>query len=149
MLCIHSILNQLDDRDNQIRGVVPVKQVVDIRLVHLLHASIHLFAERRQQHNRTIRQNSLCLFRKIPYLIASGTVNDQYQVKYTICIICIINQSDRFPRRLCTHDSRRITQIQFQVLLCYLYVDTAILLECKTVVVIANQQNPPHALRHQ
>ena len=81
VLCIHPILNQLDDRDNQIRGIIPVKQVVDIRLIHLLHASIHLFAERRQQYDRTVWQNPFRLFRKIPYLIASGTVNNQNQVK--------------------------------------------------------------------
>ena len=45
MRCVHAVLDQLDDSDDQVRRVVPVEEIVDVRAVMLLNAVVYLLAE--------------------------------------------------------------------------------------------------------
>ena len=143
---IEPVLYQLDDGDDQVSGVIPVKEIVHIGLILLLNTPVHLFAERRQQHNRTGRQHLLGLLRKLPHIVSSGTIDHDDQIK-PFAIRPYPFQ--RLLRRLGTGDRRRIAQIQLRILLGDLHVDAAVFLQCKTVIVIAYQQDPPDTFRHQ
>ena len=77
---VHPVLNQFDDGYNQVGGVIPVEEVVDVGFVLLLHAPVYLFAERRKDDNRTFGQLLFRFRREIPHFVASGAIHHQDQI---------------------------------------------------------------------
>ena len=111
-----------------------------MRLVLFLDTPVYLFAERREEHDRTFRQYCLRLCSEIPHFASAGAIDQHDEVK----TLALLNECEGFVRGLGACDSGRVTEVEFQVLLRDLHVDTAILLECKTVVVVANEENAPY-----
>ena len=146
---VHAVLYQLDDRDDEVGGVVPVKEIVDVALVVLLDTVVYLFAEGGEQDDRAVRHQGLGQFGEFEHIQLAYAIHrdDEVEGQFLGCL-AFLDDRERLARRLSTGDSRRIAQIQLRVLLRDLHVDTTVLLERKTVVVIAHEQDALHALLH-
>ena len=107
---------------------------------------IDLFAEGRKEHNRTIGQGLLGLGCELPYFVSSGAIDEDDEVKRLVLRFRFLDNRERLGGRFSARDSGRVTKVEFQILLRYLHVDTTILLECKTVIVIAHKEDAPYAL---
>ena len=107
---------------------------------------IDLFAKGRKEHNRTIGQGLLGLGCELPYFVSSGAIDEDDEVKRLVLRFRILDDRVCLGGCLGARDSGRVTKVELQILLRYLHVDTTILLECKTVIVIAHKENAPHAL---
>ena len=149
MLRIQAVLYQFDDSDDEIRGVIPVEEIIDVRAVVLLNAVINLLAERRKQDNRTFSHSAFRLFGKIKHIEFADAVHGEDEVKRQfISRFALLNDGKRFSGRFCTRDRRRIREVQLGIFLRNLHVNTAVLLECKTIVVVAHKEYSFDALLH-
>ena len=81
VLGVETVLYQFDDGDNQVGGVIPVKEIINLALVLLLEASVHLFAEGGKNDNRALRISFFRLRSKIPHFASSCAIDDQNEVK--------------------------------------------------------------------
>ena len=114
-------------------------------LVFMLDAVIHFFRERRKQDKRRIGIELFQFSRKSEGIHHSGVVHRNDKVE----LLTTPNHFQGFHFRFSTHNSRRITQIKIRIFLRNLHVQTAIFLQQKIVVVIANEKDALYSPRHQ
>ena len=146
---IQAVLYQFDDSDDEIRGVIPVEEIIDVRAVVLLNAVINLLAEGREQDDRTSGHPVFRLFGKIKDIEFAHAVHGEDKVKRQfLCSFAFLNDGKRFSGRFRTRDRRRIREVQFGVFLRDLHVNTTVLLECKTIVVVAHKEYSFDAFLH-
>ena len=65
---IHAVLNQFDDRDDQVCGVIPVEEIIDIGAVMSLDTTVYLFAEGREQYDRAFGHAVFGLLGELEYI---------------------------------------------------------------------------------
>ena len=131
---VHLVLDELDDGNDEVGGVVPVEIEVDGAAVVLLDAVVHLLAECREEYDRAVGLQAFGLLGKLPDLVAAGAVDDGYEVK----AFAQMHFHERFVRGLSPYDSRRVAQVKLGILLCYLHVYSSVFLQGKAVVVVAH-----------
>ena len=145
VLGIHTILNELDDGNNQVGRVIPAEYIVNIRGIGLFNLAINLLREVCQKHHRRCRRNLLHLVREGVYIHLTDIVHRNDKVK----MVCALDKLKCLNSRLYTGDRWRVTKVELRVLLCNLNLQTTILLKGVAVITIAHKQYSTNPSTHQ
>ena len=142
---IHSVLNQLDDGDDQVGIAVPAEDVVESRAILLLDTAIDILREAGQQHHRHLRIALLDDAREGKHIGLTHVVHRQNEVESTLRFEAF----ERFGGRTDTRQRGGITHIEVHILLIDLRLDVAVLFEDIAVVAATNEQDFVDSVAHK
>ena len=142
---IHPILDQFDDRQNQIGISMPTKNVINGGTVLLFNATVYIFRIVDQQHIGQIGMQGFELFRKMEHIQITDIEHADHQIE----IVALLQHLHRLGRTAHARKRRGITQIQLHVFPVDLHLQTSVLFKCIGIVATTNQQNTSNATAHQ
>ena len=144
MFQIHFIFQQFDDRNQQIGIAQPTEYIFKYAQVFMLHPftySIRKWGKNNQRYGRIFLFYMTPDIESVTIVCPGHTYN---QVEHCIVELypCIF-----FSRDLCK--PRRVTQTQIHVLVKYLFINTPIVFQHKSIIRICNQKHIENTFRHQ
>ena len=142
---VHPVLDQLDDRQDQVGVAVPAEDIVNRRTVFALYAAVNILRQVGQQHERNFGMQRLELFREVEYVEIPDIEHTDNQVK----IIFTLQQLQRLGRTAHPRERRRVAQVQLHILVVELHLQAPVLFEGIGIIAAADQQNPADAPAHQ
>ena len=142
---IHSILDQLDDGDNQIGIAVPAEDVVQSRTILLLDATIDILREASQQHHGHLRVALLDDAREGKHIGLAHVVHRQNEVETTLRLQTL----QRLGSRADARQRGRVAHIEVHILLVDLRLDVAVLFENIAVVAATYEQDLVDSVAHK
>ena len=142
---VHPILDQLDDGDYDVRAVVPAEDVVYARLVSLRDLAEYLLRVAAQEHHGHFRIALLRFVREGEHIQLAHIVHGDREVE----LLPRLEHFQGLDRGLHPHDSRRVTQVQFQIIGRDEGLDVAVFLEGIAVVIVADEQDSANPPLHQ
>ena len=141
---VHLVLNELDDREDEIGVAEPAEDVVEDGEVLVLHAARDAVGERREHDAGYVRRESLdgaCHVEGVVVGVARHT-DDQVDVGG-------LQRLARLFRRAHLRERRRIAQAEVHILVEDFFVNPPVVLKHEGVVGIGNYQDVEDAARHE
>ena len=143
---VHAILNQLDNRNQQVGVSQPAEHVFKNSEINVLHSGRNAVAERREHHHRNV------------FVLLLDTL---CRIKHVVCLVCRLRRHadyQIYPAALemslgllaCAdlNKARRKAQAQSGVLLKDFLVNATVVFKHESVIRICNNQHiantPPH-----
>ena len=142
---IHSVLDQLDDGDDQIGITVPAEDVVQSRTVLLLDAAIDILREAGQQHYGYLRVALLDDTREGKHIGLTHVVHRQNEVETTLRLQTL----QRLGSRADARQRGRVAHIEVHILLIDLGLDVTVLFENIAVVAATYKQDLMDSVAHK
>ena len=144
MLDVHLILEQLDNRHNQVGVTQPAEDIVEHRHILVLNTLGNTMREGSKHHAGDTWMGCLDLTRHCESVVVGITwhTDDQIDVGSLEHLIGLIGSRNLGERR-------RITHTQLHIFIEDLLVDTTIILEHECIVRISHNKHIEDAARHQ
>ena len=145
LLGVHLVLDQLDDRHDQVGVAVPAEDVVESRTVLLLDAAVDVLREGGEQRHGNLRMALLDDLGEREDVQFPHVVHRQDEVERIVAS----EQVQRLARRADARERRRVRHVQVEVLLIDLRLDMSVFFENVPVVAAADQQDFVDAVFHE
>ena len=142
---VELVLEQLDDGDDEVGGVVPAEDIVYAGGVLLVQQAVDFAGERRQEHYRGVRGLGLHPVGEFEDVQLADVVHGDDEVE----TLPRHRQLQGVHGCLHPHDGRRIAEVQVGILLGDLRLDMPVFLESIAVVIVADKQDTLDPLAHQ
>ena len=142
---IHSVLDELDDGDDQVGIAVPAEDVVESRAILLLDTAIDILREAGQQHHGHLRIALLDDAREGKHVGLTHVVHRQNEVETTLRLQSL----QRLRGRTDARQRGRVAHIEVHILLVDLRFDAAVLFEDIAVVAATYEQDFVDSVAHK
>ena len=144
MVDVHLVLQQFDDRHDEVGIAQPAEHVVEHRHILVLDALGDTVRERRQHHAGDIRMCGLHLAGHGERIVVGITRHTDHQID-----IGGLQYFASLLRRRHLRERGWIAHTEFHILIEDLLVDAAVILEHECIVGISHNKNIEDASRHQ
>ena len=141
---VHAVLNQLDNRENQVRVAKPAEHIVENREVLVGHPSRDAVRERRQHHAAHVGTLLLDLPCHRESVVVGVARHRNYQVD-----VRRLHHLARLLNRRNLRKRRRIAQSEFHILVVNLLLHAPVVLKHESVVRIRHNQHVVDSAHHQ
>ena len=142
---VPAVLQELDDGDDQVRGVVPAEDAVEMAQVMALHLLVDLLREGGQQDDGGVRVDGLDPLGEVEHIDLADVVHRDDEV----VLRPILHHFQRFHGGFRPLEDRRVGEVQLGVFGGDPGLDPSVLLEGELVVVVAHEQDPADPPGHQ
>ena len=110
---IYPVLQELDDRDDQVRGIVPAEDIVNAGTPEGLDLAIDFPGERREEYDGHVRVVPFRFFGKIENADLPDVIHGDHKVE----ALSPLEEVERFGSGLHPSDLRRVAEAQLRILL--------------------------------
>ena len=142
---VPAVLQELDDRDDQVRGVVPAEDAVEMAQVVTLHLLVDLLREGGQEDDGGVRVDGLDALGEVEHIHLAHVVHRDDQV----VLRPFLHHFQRFYGGFRPLEDRRVGKVQLGVFGGDPGLDASVLFEGELVVVVAHEQDPADPPGHQ
>ena len=142
---VPAVLQQLDDGDDEVRGVVPAEDAVEMAAILVFHLPVDLLGEGRQEDDRSLGVDFLDPLREIEHIHFAYVVHRDGEVE----TFPFLHHPERFHGGFRPYEFRRVGKVQFRVFRGDPGFDAPVLFQGELVVIVADQQDPADPPGHQ
>ena len=143
---VPAVLQELDDGDDEVRGVVPAEDAVEMSHVPVLHLLVDLLREGGQKDDGSIRSDFLGAAGELEHVDFAHVVHRDDQV---VALRTSLHQLQGFHGGLHAVDHRRAGEVELGILGGDPGLDPSVLFQGELVVVVAHKEDPADPTRHQ
>ena len=144
MFQVHLVLHQFDDTQEQVSITQPAEHIFEDAQIFILHTLRDTVRERSEYHDRDIRKSTFDGAGNVEHIVAVVTRHTDDQLE-----LCATHQFSCLVLVCCTEEAGRIAQSQFRVLIKYLLINTAIVLQHEGIVRVGHNQHIENTTCHQ
>ena len=144
MLQIHLVFYQFNDRHQQISVSQPTKHVLKNTQVFVFHTCCNAMRKRSQHHQRNM---GILVFNAAGNLKRITVISTRHTDDKIECSIRQLLPSLLFGRYLCK--TRRITKAEVHVFIKYLFIDSSVIFQHKSIIRISNQKDIEYSFSHK
>ena len=142
---VPAVLQELDDGDDEVRGVVPAEDAVEMAQVVVLHLPVDLLRVGGQEDDRGFGVDLLDAAGEVEHIHLAHVVHGDDEVELGPGL----HHFQRFHGGFRPYEHRRVGEVQFGILGGDPGLDPSVLFEGELVVIVAHQQDPADPSRHQ
>ncbi len=143
--CVPAVFQELDDGDDQVRGVVPAEDAVEVARVPVLHLPVNLLGKGRQEDDRGFRVDFLHPAGELEHIDFTHIVHRDDKVELGTGL----HHGESLHGGFGPQEFRRVRQVQFRIFDGDPGLDPAVLFQGELVIVVAHEEDPADPSCHQ